>query len=147
MYYSYVEIEYVATSFSPARTDLALKLLTDWLLSPFWREKNLCYILKCYIGIVHYILRETKTWRAKIYLPTQRTNWQILTSGNKIQFWPSTHVINAASFVKIASNSWQAKVIAHSTRYQTLWTDKNSARNHSTTKLVLKWTVTTVHST
>ncbi len=31
MYYSYVEIEYVATRFSPARTDLALKLLT-----PFW---------------------------------------------------------------------------------------------------------------
>jgi hypothetical protein len=28
MYYFYVEIEYVATSFSPARTDLALKLLT-----------------------------------------------------------------------------------------------------------------------
>ncbi len=28
MYYSYVEIEYVATSFSPTRTDLALKLLT-----------------------------------------------------------------------------------------------------------------------
>ncbi len=27
MFYSYVEIEYVATSFSPARTDLALKLL------------------------------------------------------------------------------------------------------------------------
>ncbi len=28
MYYSYIEIEYVATSFSPARKDLALKLLT-----------------------------------------------------------------------------------------------------------------------
>jgi hypothetical protein len=28
MYYSYVEIEYVATSFSPARTDLALRLLS-----------------------------------------------------------------------------------------------------------------------
>jgi hypothetical protein len=28
MYYSYIEIEYVAMSFSPARTDLALKLLT-----------------------------------------------------------------------------------------------------------------------
>ncbi len=28
MYYSYVQIEYVATSFSPARTDLALKLLS-----------------------------------------------------------------------------------------------------------------------
>jgi hypothetical protein len=27
MYYSYVEIEYVAGSFSPARMDLALKLL------------------------------------------------------------------------------------------------------------------------
>jgi hypothetical protein len=27
MYYSYVEIEYVAMGFSPARTDLALKLL------------------------------------------------------------------------------------------------------------------------
>jgi hypothetical protein len=32
----------------------------------------------------------------------------------------STHAINAASFVKIASNSWQAEVIACSTRYQTL---------------------------
>ncbi len=28
MCYFYVEIEYVATSFSPARTDLALKLLS-----------------------------------------------------------------------------------------------------------------------
>ncbi len=28
MHYSYVEIESVATSFSPARTDLALKLLS-----------------------------------------------------------------------------------------------------------------------
>jgi hypothetical protein len=31
MYYSYIEIEYVATSFSPARTDLALKLLNPGL--------------------------------------------------------------------------------------------------------------------
>jgi hypothetical protein len=29
MYYSYVEIEYVAMSFSPASTDLALKLLIE----------------------------------------------------------------------------------------------------------------------
>ncbi len=29
MYYSYVEIEYVATGFSPTRTDLALKLLIN----------------------------------------------------------------------------------------------------------------------
>jgi hypothetical protein len=35
MYYSYVEIEYVATSFSPARMDLALKLLSNL---PFWSD-------------------------------------------------------------------------------------------------------------
>jgi hypothetical protein len=43
----------------------------------------------------------------------------ILTSAKKIQFLPSTHVIDEESFVKIASNSWQAEVIACSTRYQT----------------------------
>jgi hypothetical protein len=32
MYYSYVEIEYIATSFSPARADLAFKLLTACLV-------------------------------------------------------------------------------------------------------------------
>jgi hypothetical protein len=34
MYYTYVEIEYVATGFSPARTNLAIKLLNilQWLL-------------------------------------------------------------------------------------------------------------------
>jgi hypothetical protein len=85
--------------------------------------------------------------------PTYQHNAQIgkyrtiLTSAKKIQFQPSTHVINEKSFVKIARNSWQADVIARSTRYQTLRMDKNSARNHSTTKLVQKWTVMTVHST
>ncbi len=44
----------------------------------------------------------------------------ILTSAKKIQFRPSTHIIDEESFVKIASNSWQAEVIARSTRYQTL---------------------------
>ncbi len=29
MYYSYVEIEYIATSFSPAETNLAVKLLMN----------------------------------------------------------------------------------------------------------------------
>jgi hypothetical protein len=32
MHYSYVEIEYVATDFSPARTDLAVKLLRVFLV-------------------------------------------------------------------------------------------------------------------
>jgi hypothetical protein len=63
------------------------------------------YVLNFYVGIIHYILREIKTWRAKIYLLTQRTNWRILTNPKMIQYGPSTHVINAASFVKIASNS------------------------------------------
>jgi hypothetical protein len=44
----------------------------------------------------------------------------ILTSKKKIQFLPSTHVIDEASFVKIACNSWQAEVIVRSTSYQTL---------------------------
>ena len=33
-----------------------------------------------------------------------------------------------------------------STRYQTLWTDKNLARNYSTTKLVKRWALTSAHS-
>jgi hypothetical protein len=35
------------------------------------------YVLNIYVGIVRYFLRKTKTRRAKIYLPTQRTNRQI----------------------------------------------------------------------
>jgi hypothetical protein len=41
-------------------------------------EKTRSYVLNFYVGIVHYILHETKTWHAKIYLPTQCTNQQIL---------------------------------------------------------------------
>ncbi len=44
------------------------------------------YILNFHVGIVHYILRETKTRHAKIYLPTKCTNWQILTGAKKIPF-------------------------------------------------------------
>jgi hypothetical protein len=43
----------------------------------------------------------------------------ILTSKKKIQFQPSTHAIDEASFVKIVSNSWQAEVITRSMSYQT----------------------------
>jgi hypothetical protein len=35
------------------------------------------YVFNIYVGIVQYFLRKTKTRRAKIYLPTQRTNWRI----------------------------------------------------------------------
>ncbi len=36
------------------------------------------YVLNIYVGIVRYIQRKMKTWCAKIYLPTQCTNRQIL---------------------------------------------------------------------
>ena len=97
------------------------------------------YVLNIYVGIVRYFLRTMKlsapksAYRHNAQIGEYRT---ILTSAKKIRFWPSTHVIDEESFVKIASNSWQAEVIARSTRYQTLWADKNPARYHSTTKLI-----------
>jgi hypothetical protein len=45
MYYSYVEIEYVGTSFSPARTDLALKLLSGGGRERFGWERSLLLLL------------------------------------------------------------------------------------------------------
>ena len=59
---------------------------------------------------------------------TFTTGEQVLTSPKKIQIFPSTDVIDAASLVQFASNSGQNEVITHSARYQTLWTDKNLAR-------------------
>jgi hypothetical protein len=56
------------------------------------------------------------TYRHNTQIGKYRT---ILTSKKKIRFLPSTHIINEASYVKIACNSWQAEVIARSTRYQT----------------------------
>jgi hypothetical protein len=46
MYYSYVEIEYVATSFSPARTDLALKLLIFHAARPVYTDTVFSKLLK-----------------------------------------------------------------------------------------------------
>jgi hypothetical protein len=43
MYYSYVEIEYVATSFSPARTDLAVKLLMGYSKMLTFDQSN-CFV-------------------------------------------------------------------------------------------------------
>jgi hypothetical protein len=57
------------------------------------------------------------TYRHNAQISEYRT---ILTSKKKLQFQPSTHVINEASFIKIASNIWQAEVVVHSTSYQTL---------------------------
>ena len=46
------------------------------------------YVLNFYVRIVLWILRETKTWRATIFLATQRTNCQILTSLKRYDFDP-----------------------------------------------------------
>jgi hypothetical protein len=52
MYYSYVEIKYVATSFSPARMDLAVKLLIGrWSSMAFLK-----YIRKQVQEFLHGIL-------------------------------------------------------------------------------------------
>ncbi len=91
-----------------------------------------------------HLARQKSTYRHNAQIGKYCT---ILTSEKKIWFWPSTHFIDEASFVKIVSNSWQAEVIARSMSYQTPWTDKNLARNHSATKLVFESTVTTIHST
>ena len=47
MYYSYIEIDYVATSFSPARTDLALKLLNTYNKLFYWsfNQKNISFMI------------------------------------------------------------------------------------------------------
>jgi hypothetical protein len=52
MYYSYVEIEYIATSFSPARTNLALKLISVFVmgLARFECITN----IKLILGTFHY---------------------------------------------------------------------------------------------
>jgi hypothetical protein len=46
MYYSYIENEYVATSFSPARTDLAVMLLTVAR-----REYSLLFCVDVYVAL------------------------------------------------------------------------------------------------
>ena len=83
------------------------------------------------------------TYRHNAHIGEYRT---ILTSMKKIWFWPSTHAIDEESFVKIARNSWQAEVIARSTRYQTLQTDKNSRRYHARTKLAKQLAVRTANN-
>ncbi len=57
MYYSYVEIEYVATSFSPARMDLVVKLVNvkarkhqlHVTFCKLLRELATMYIVQCWI--------------------------------------------------------------------------------------------------
>ncbi len=58
MYYSYVEIEYVATSFSPAKTDLALKLLIHGYFGKFnyFIQPHVCSRIVCAHNLIMRIL-------------------------------------------------------------------------------------------
>jgi hypothetical protein len=51
MYYSYVEIEYVATSFSSARMDLAVKLLTNQF------DQVVCVAIVIYYFKIYSLIR------------------------------------------------------------------------------------------
>jgi hypothetical protein len=65
MYYSYVEIEYVATSFSPTRTDLALKLS---------RNNSDCK------DVDLYNTRKRYASHFENYFPPQPINWHNCTT-------------------------------------------------------------------
>jgi hypothetical protein len=71
MYYSYIEIEYVATNFSPARTDLALKLLMQ--LIQYWGQSSFSMVItNNFIGKdVSYSLDGYKSMGFVLVLSTQ----------------------------------------------------------------------------
>ncbi len=55
MYYSYLEIEYVAMSFSPARTDLALKLLRVYEPMSSTHDHSQGFVVTAYSGRCPYL--------------------------------------------------------------------------------------------
>jgi hypothetical protein len=114
MYYSYIEIEYVATSFSPARTDLALKLLRgiwdfEWTKKPElvlfgryvpWWEQNPCAFcsLTC-IGTGRDTVVSDVRWLVvgctlAFSLAARNSRSELI----KVEKRPSTQPINAMSF-------------------------------------------------
>ncbi len=81
MYYSYVEIEYPATSFSPARTDLAPKLLTRIRHQSifWWAQKG--------------------RWSWLVRKPSLSARWQ-MAQGKQPWLWQS--------WVRVRSFHWQS---------------------------------------
>jgi hypothetical protein len=61
MYYYYVEIEYVATSFSPARMDLALKLLTEMFSTDIAKAQVRISVNQCFIFYMNSYKRNSKS--------------------------------------------------------------------------------------
>ena len=77
MYYSYIEIECVATSFSPARTDLALKLLIVITLfgKVTWVSCGTSFPeLIGTVGAVEWLWWHTKDAKADIKSPSRKTS-------------------------------------------------------------------------
>ncbi len=63
MYYSYVEIDYVATSFSPARMDFALKLLKAAVCTPFFQQYTVPHVCRKW-GIPFSLVKaRTEIWK------------------------------------------------------------------------------------
>ncbi len=67
-------------------------------------------------------------------------------STKKARNGPPTQLMEATSFVKIATDSKEAEDKSNFSSYLTLWTDKNSASKDATKKLVKKLSLMSVNS-
>ncbi len=111
MYYFYVEIEYVATSFSPARMDLAVKLLIDAAAAPWvfffptlagWGGKALCMNLNWCTATTVAVLNSAKCLVSRCLTPkgasvTGRTSSSSsFSASSSVSFLPLLSATNVA---------------------------------------------------
>jgi hypothetical protein len=100
MYYSYVEIEYIATSFSPARTDLALKLLRKQ--NPYVEE--VCLILKknpnCMHTMDYKFIVPPKESKDKRFIPCTKQN-----DLSKYTSWKQTSIVASGEDIGEGKNA------------------------------------------
>ncbi len=95
MYYSYVEIEYVATSFSPARLDLALKLLNKkcqssscvllWEYSIYWVFTNKEIVPSMFLVLSWLVvIVPSGLWQARGQRTDEGVTWPCLNSDPEV---------------------------------------------------------------
>jgi hypothetical protein len=100
MYYSYVEIEYVATSFSPARTDLALKLLNICQTQTKYGQSMFCEAVKVDMeNSKETSFKKTISSTLSLITVLFEDLFEAITlhrefSGEKVRFEPSTSLLN-----------------------------------------------------
>jgi hypothetical protein len=119
MYYSYVEIDYVAMSFSPARTDLAVKLLTHSKANSSWTPNSALLQMK---------ERKRATRR------TRRRTRRILTNkGNRRRMKPGRK--NCQRMVRSARKKWaNTQTIGVNITWRRLYTSLPTASWASSTR-------------